>query len=156
MMSVCMRYARHREEATEILNMAFLKVFQRMEQYAKSENGNFEGWMYRIVVNTAIDFLRAEIKHKHSDVDHYMYVEDQSDLLAEMEAEQILLLVNELSPAYRAVFNLYVIEGYTHPEIGKMLGISEGTSKSNLAKARANLQQKIIALNKVNTRSYEK
>jgi RNA polymerase sigma-70 factor (ECF subfamily) len=148
MMGVCMRYASHREQATEILNMAFLKVFDSIKKFA-DKGGNLEAWIYRIVVNTAIDYLRSEMRHQHSDIEKSVYVEDTGDVLADLSAEQILEMVNELTPAYRAVFNLYVVEGYNHAEIGEMLGISEGTSKSNLAKARARLQEKIIQLNKV-------
>ena len=153
MMGVCMRYASHKEQATEILNMGFLKVFQNIKIFAE-QGGNIEGWMYRIMVNTSIDFLRSEIRHQHLDLEKTIYVEDTSDVIADLSAEQILEMVNQLTPAYRAVFNLYVVEGYNHNEIGKLLGINEGTSKSNLAKARARLQEKIIELNKVNVKVY--
>jgi len=155
MMGVCMRYASHREQATEMLNMGFLKVFKTIETFAK-KGGNLEGWMYRIIVNTCIDYLRSEIRHQHSDIEKSVYVEDTGDVISDLSAEQILEMVNQLTPAYRAVFNLYVVEGYNHNEIGEMLGISEGTSKSNLAKARAKLQEKIIAMNKVNISAYGK
>ena len=155
MMSVCMRYASHREQATEILNMGFLKVFDSIKKFAE-KGGNLEAWIYRIMVNTAIDYLRAEIRHQHADIEKTIYVEDTGDVIADLAAEQILEMVNELTPAYRAVFNLYVVEGYNHNEIGVLLGISEGTSKSNLAKARAKLQEKIIQLNKVNVSVYGK
>ena len=153
MMGVCMRYASHREQATEMLNLGFLKVFNSIPKYAE-KGSNLEAWMYRIMVNTAIDYLRAEIRHQHADIEKSVYVEDTADVLANLAAEQIMAMINELTPAYRAVFNLYVIEGYNHAEIGKLLGINEGTSKSNLAKARAKLQEKIIQLNKVNIGVY--
>ena len=153
MMGVCMRYASHREQATEMLNLGFLKVFNSIQKYAE-KGSNLEAWMYRIMVNTAIDYLRAEIRHQHADIEKSVYVEDTADVLADLAAEQIMAMINELTPAYRAVFNLYVIEGYNHAEIGKLLGINEGTSKSNLAKARAKLQEKIIQLNKVNLGVY--
>ena len=155
MMSVCIRYASHREQATEMLNMGFLKVFKTIKSFGK-KGGNLEGWIYRIMVNTAIDYLRSEIRHQHLDMERTVYVEDRSDVLADLAAEQILEMVNELTPAYRVVFNLYVVEGYNHGEIGKLLGISEGTSKSNLAKARAKMQEKIRELNKVNVSAYGK
>ncbi|MFN8322243.1 MAG: RNA polymerase sigma factor [Chitinophagales bacterium] len=153
MMGVCMRYASHREQATEMLNLGFLKVFNSIQKYAE-KGSNLEAWMYRIMVNTAIDYLRAEIRHQHADIEKSVYVEDTADVLADLATEQIMAMINELTPAYRAVFNLYVIEGYNHAEIGKLLGINEGTSKSNLAKARAKLQEKIIQLNKVNLGVY--
>ena len=155
MMGVCMRYSSHREQATEMLNLGFFKVFNTMESFAK-RGGNLEAWIYRIMVNTAIDYLRSEIRHQHSDIEKTVYAEDTSDVISDMAAEQILELVNKLTPAYRAVFNLYVVEGYNHSEVGELLGISEGTSKSNLAKARAKLQDMIIQLNKVNMIVYGK
>ncbi len=140
LMGVCMRYASCKSEAMEMLNNAFLKIFTSIEQY-KRGNGNFEGWMYRIVVNSAIDHLRKEIKHRHTDEEKAIFIETSEDILSALQAEEIIALVNKLSPAYRAVFNLYIVEGYTHQEIATQLNITEGTSKSNLAKARMNLQK---------------
>jgi len=155
MMGVCMRYSSHKEQATEILNLGFFKVFKTMESFAK-KGGNLEAWIYRIMVNTAIDYLRSEMRHQHADIEKSVYVEDTGDIISEMSAEHIMEMVNKLTPAYRAVFNLYVVEGYNHKEIGELLGISEGTSKSNLAKGRARLQEMIIQLNKVNISFYGK
>lgn len=155
MMGVCMRYANDKEMAMEMVNMGFLKVFKGIEKFYKA-GGNLEAWIYRIMVNTAIDYLRKEIRHQHSDIDKSVYVEDVSDVIADLGAEQILEMVNKLTPAYRAVFNLYVVEGYNHNEVGEILGISEGTSKSNLAKARAKLQAMIIESNKVMLTAYGK
>lgn len=155
MFGVCMRYSSHREQATEILNMAFFKIFKTIESFAQ-KGGNLEAWIYRIMVNTAIDYLRAEVRHQHSDIEKTVYVEDTSDVISDMSAEDIMRLVNRLTPAYRAVFNLYVVEGYNHKEIGDLLGISEGASKSNLAKARAKLQDMIIEQNKVKVNVYGK
>jgi len=155
MMGVCMRYSSHREQATEILNMGFFKVFKTIESFSE-RGGNLEAWLYRIMVNTAIDYLRSEVRHAHSDIEKTVFAEDAADVISEMSAEHILELVNKLSPAYRTVFNLYVVEGYNHGEIAKMLGVNEGTSKSNLAKARANLQAMIIEHNKVNLSLYGK
>ena len=155
MMGVCMRYSSHREQATEIMNTGFFKVFKTIEGFSK-KGGNLEAWIYRIMVNTAIDYLRSEIRHQHTDIEKSVYAEDSSDVISDLSAEQILEMVNQLTPAYRAVFNLYVVEGYNHAEIGELLGINEGTSKSNLAKARAKLQERIIQLNKVNISVYGK
>ena len=155
MMGVCMRYASHREQATEILNMGFLKVFDSIKKFAE-KGGSLESWIYRIMVNTAIDYLRAEIRHQHTDIEKSVYAEDTGDVISDLAAEQIFEMVNQLPPSYRAVFNLYVVEGYNHNEIGELLGISEGTSKSNLAKARAKLQEKIIQMNKVTISAYGK
>lgn len=155
MFGVCMRYASHKEQATEMLNLGFFKVFESIKKFAE-KGGNLEAWIYRIMVNTAIDYLRSELRHQHADIESTVYIEDAQDVIADLTAEQILQLVNQLTPGYRAVFNLYVIEGYNHSEIGEMLGISEGTSKSNLAKARARLQEKIIQLNYLNISGYAK
>src|SRR5271169_772601 len=122
MMGVCMRYSSHKEQATEILNIGFFKVFNTIESFAK-KGGNLEAWIYRIMVNTAIDYLRSEMRHQHSDIEKSVYVEDTGDIISELGAEQILEMVNKLTPAYRAVFNLYVVEGYNHKEIGELLGI---------------------------------
>lgn len=155
MMGVCMRYASHKEQATEMVNIGFFKVFKTIETFAQ-KGGNLEAWIYRIMVNTAIDYLRAEMRHKHDDIEKTVYVEDTADVIADLGVEHIMAMINQLTPGYRTVFNLYVIEGYGHAEIGEMLGISEGTSKSNLAKARAKLQDMIINSNKVNLSAYGK
>lgn len=155
MMGVCMRYASHKEQAREMVNIGFLKVYQTIETFGK-KGGNLEAWIYRIMVNTAIDYLRAELRHQHSEIEKTVYIEASNDVLADLAAEQIMEMVNKLTPAYRTVFNLYVVEGYNHKEIGEMLGISEGTSKSNLAKARVKLQDMLLEQNKVNTNVYGK
>jgi RNA polymerase sigma factor (sigma-70 family) len=157
MMGVCMRYASHKEQATEMLNMGFFKVFKTLESFAE-KGGNLEAWIYRIMVNNAIDCLRAEARHQHSDIDSisYNYAEDHVNVIAELNAEQILEYVNQLPVSYRTVFNLYVMEGHNHREIGELLGISEGTSKSNLAKARMKLQKMINDNNTVKATAYGK
>ncbi|WP_089321125.1 RNA polymerase sigma factor [Pontibacter ummariensis] len=139
-MSICVRYSKDAEEAREVLNDGFLKVFTRLDQYDNRKP--FKGWLRRIMINTALDNYRHNLKHYYlSDV------EDNSPAAEDFGAEQqlgyddLILLIRKLSPAYRAVFNLYAIDGYTHEEIAAMLHISVGTSKSNLAKARANLRE---------------
>jgi RNA polymerase sigma-70 factor (ECF subfamily) len=149
LMGVSMRYASCHDEAMEILNNGFFKIFTSIEQFNKS-GGNFEGWMYRIVVNTALDHLRKEIKHRHTEEEKAVFVEASGDVLSDLQAEEIIALINQLTPAYRAVFNLYVVEGFTHSEIAERLNITEGTSKSNLAKARINLQKLLKQAMKVN------
>jgi RNA polymerase sigma-70 factor (ECF subfamily) len=149
MMGVCLRYASCYDDAMEILNQAFFKIFSSIGQFS-SAGGNFEGWMYRIVVNTALDHLRKEMKHRHADEEKMVWIESSDNILSHLKAEEIIALINRLSPAYRAVFNLYVVEGYSHSEIADMLNISEGTSKSNLAKARLNLQKMLQDRMKVN------
>lgn len=148
MMGTCMRYAADRDQATEILNKGFLKVFTSVKDYRKQDNTGIEAWIHRIMVNTAIDHLRAEIRHRHSDIEQTIYMEDTADIVSDLTVDEIMAMVNSLTPAYRAVFNLYVVEGYTHPEIAKLLEINEGTSKSNLAKAKVKLR-KMIEQNRI-------
>ncbi len=139
-----MRYAPNREEALEIMNDGFLKVFQRIDTFDSSRP--FKAWLSKVMVNTAIDFLRSRKKLVFTDS-----IEQLSDLwkddkvIDKLSYDELLMHVQSLSPAYRTVFNLYVIEGYQHHEIAVMLGISIGTSKSNLFKAKKVLQVKIIS-----------
>ena len=140
-MSICARYSRTREEAKEILNDGFMKVFSKIDQY--NPDTSFEGWLRRIMINTAIDHYRKEVKHYHQvsiqDGEHVIPQIPVDDLVH----QDLLRLIQQLSPGYRAVFNLYVVDGYTHKEIGDILGISEGTSKSNLLKAREILRKRL-------------
>ncbi|PWL29610.1 MAG: RNA polymerase subunit sigma-70 [Fluviicola sp. XM-24bin1] len=147
MLGVCMRYARDRDSAEEMLQEGFIKVFDKLEGF--DDKGSFEGWMRRIIANTAIDQIRKSKKDPmltDNDEDFKLGSEDriveqeEADAL-EIRAEMAMEAIQQLSPAYRAVFNLYVMEEYTHKEIAEILNISEGTSKSNLAKAKMNLQK---------------
>lgn len=145
MLAVCLRYLRDRDSAQEVLQEGFIKVFDNIQHFDKK--GSFEGWMRRIIVNCAIDSIRKAKKD-------FILSENESDFktmpdddplneeweLTSLKAEIALEAINKLSPAYKAVFNLYVFESYTHKEIAEILDISEGTSKSNLAKAKMNLQ----------------
>ena len=143
MMGVCLRYARDREEARDILHEGFMKVFRNLAKF--NEGTNLGAWIRRIMINTAIDHYRKSAKMPNLvEINHAVHEIDVQDVVSEMSAQEILKLVQKLSPAYRTVFNLYVIEGYSHKEVGEKLGISEGTSKSNLAKARAKLQRMIL------------
>jgi RNA polymerase sigma-70 factor (ECF subfamily) len=147
MMAVSMRYIGERDSAQEVLQVSFLKVFDKLEHFDFS--GSLEGWMRRIVSNTAIDHLRKAKKNpflSDQDNDFKSMAEDpmQAQELLEhtqLKAELAQAAITKLSPAYRTVFNLYVIEERSHKEIAELLGISEGTSKSNLAKAKMNLQR---------------
>ena len=146
MLGVCMRYANDRDSAEEILQEGFIKIFDKLDVF--DYKGSFEGWMRRIMANTAIDRIRKRKKDPFltdNDEDFKLgganpMVEKEEDEFLGLKAELALEAINELSPAYKAVFNLYVIEEYTHKEIAEILGISEGTSKSNLAKAKMNLR----------------
>ena len=142
MMVVCMRYTHDREEARDVLHEGFMKVFSNLHKYTRGTN--LGAWIRRIMVNTAIDHYRKNAKRPNLvEINNAVHEADMQDVVSDMSAQEILEMIQRLSPAYRTVFNLYVVEGYSHKEVGKMLGISEGTSKSNLAKARAKLQQMI-------------
>lgn len=146
-MSICLRYTRTREEATEVLNDGFMKVFTKSEQYDSGKP--FKNWLARIMVNTALDYYRQHQKHYyHEGLDsdaHQIGVRETAT--SQLSHEELLGLVQSLPPAYRMAFNLYVLEGYTHEEIAEQLSISVGTSKSNLSRAREHLR---TALNKQN------
>ncbi len=151
MLGACMRYASDVDEAKDMLQDGFIKVFSNLEKY--NGEGSFEGWVRRIVVNTSIDALRKRknVRFYSLDDSEYEWLEDEGDGEIRWnqtlinETERVMKAVNALSPAYRTVFNLYVIEGYQHNEIAEMLGISTGTSKSNLAKAKMNLKNALGA-----------
>jgi RNA polymerase sigma factor (sigma-70 family) len=145
LLGVCMRYAKNRDEAEDMLHDGFIKIFGNIHQFGFQ--GSFEGWMRRIMVNTALEkFRKVKPVSRIDDV-----VETADDVSFDVtagaiDAQELLNLIQALSPQYRLVFNLYAIEGYTHKEIAEMLNISEGTSKSNLARARAILQQRVKIL----------
>ncbi len=149
MYGVCLRYSSNADEAKDILQDGFVKVFTKLGQFSFA--GSFEGWMKRIFVNTALEFYRVNKMHMyHSDVDA-AYTQAHNDFTVErMSQKEILAAINGLAPGYRAVLNLFIVEGYSHAEIGEMLGISEGTSKSQLSRARVQLQE---ALQQTKTKS---
>lgn len=141
MIAVCMRYTSSLEEAHDILHEGFIKVFNNLHLYQPTHP--LESWIKRVMVNTAIDHYRKNKKYAyHVDIDNAYSCFDHDSLhfVSQLTADEIMQLVQKLSPAYRTVFNLYIVEGYTHREISEMLEISEGTSKSNLAKARDKLK----------------
>ncbi len=146
MLSVGLRYLRSQEDAEEVLSNTFIKVFNKIDQF--KGDGPLGGWVRRIMVNESLNFL----KHKRN---LFLEVEEENHsafshqkLQEDINAEHLLLMIAELPLGYRTVFNLYAIEGYNHKEIGDMLGISENTSKSQLSKARKNLQKK-LAVNEI-------
>jgi RNA polymerase sigma-70 factor, ECF subfamily len=140
-MSIALRYVGVFEEAEEIVSDAFVKVFTRIDTHY-SLDISFKGWFRRILINTAIDRYRT-LKNKPpmQELHEAYQVEQEDDTIENLTREQILELVQQLPPQYRTVFNLYVVDGYTHPEIGEMLGISDLTSRSNLSRARQGLKQ---------------
>ncbi len=151
MMAVCLRYTKNTDQAKDILQDGFIKVFRSMEKFNRA--GSFEGWIRRIMVNTAIDHFRRT-KNAYLLLGEDRSIEDfgdqdEEDVLAEENEEEafdvkpadVINAMQKLTPAYRTVFNLYVFEELTHKEIAEMLGINIGTSKSNLAKAKNNLRK---------------
>ena len=150
MLGVSNRYARNSTDAEDILQDAFIKIFNKMEQF-KFE-GSFEGWIRRIVVNTALK--KYALRRYEKEVVGYEVKDKNESALdpsaySHLSAKDLLNLVSTLPDGYRLIFNLYVIEGYQHDEIAEMLGIQPGTSRSQLVKARNMLQKQIIQLQKV-------
>jgi RNA polymerase sigma-70 factor (ECF subfamily) len=142
MYAVCLRYAGNNDDAQDLLQEGFIKVFRNLEKYR--HEGSFEGWMRRIFVNTSIEQYRRKVHLNSISEQEERGIEDASvSVLDQLAERDIVQLVQELSPGYRAVFNLYVIEGYSHKEIAELLSISEGTSKSQLARAKSILQKKV-------------
>jgi RNA polymerase sigma factor (sigma-70 family) len=141
MLGVCMRYAKNREEAEEVLHEGFLRVFTYIKKF--NGTGSFEGWIRKIMVNCAL--LRYRNKsHLHSVIQldaERAVASDDPDIFAKLNAKELILLIQSLPAGYRLVFNLFVFEGFKHREIADALGISEGTSKSNLSDARSILQK---------------
>lgn len=147
MLAVCYRYARDHDEAQDIAHEGFIRVFKKLEGFKNT--GSLEGWIRRIIVNNAIDYVRAKKKlvfdNENETVLGNIYDEDY-DLIdvnevKKIKAELITELIQKLSPAYKTVFSLYVLEDYSHKDIANALGISVGTSKSNLAKAKMKLRE---------------
>jgi len=148
MMSVCRRYARHHLEAQDMMQEGFIKMFTNLHKF--SHEGSFEGWVRRIMINTALKKVsRKSFKNEEIGIsDHYDNSVDET-VLAKMSADELLVMVEELPDGYRVVFNMYVMEGYSHKEIGEALNIGESTSRSQLVKARRILQNKIIESQKI-------
>lgn len=142
MYGVCLRYAGNENDANDILQEGFIKVFKNLAKF-RSE-GSFEGWVRRIFVNTAIEQYRKKVKLYNVTEAQENYIEDTDlTVLDKLATNDIMKIINELSPGYKAVFNMHVIEGYSHKEIADMLGITEGTSKSQLARAKGVLKKLI-------------
>lgn len=140
MMGVCLRYANNEDEALDILHEGFIKVFKNISKYQAGTS--LGAWIRRIMVNTAIDYYRKTIRRRTEDITQaYDISSNDADAVSQCTEQEILDAIQQLSPAYRAVFNLYVIEGYSHKEIAEMLDITESTSRSNLVKARMKLKE---------------
>ena len=147
MMNVCFRYSKNTDDAQDLLQDGFVKVFSHLKSY--DFKGSFEGWIRKIMVNTAIDFYR---KNKGiyfvDDEDGFILetsrVESADSIYSDFGVDEIMNSIQQLSPVYKAVFNMYVIDGFSHKDIAEQLNISEGTSKSNLSKAKQNLQEILL------------
>jgi RNA polymerase sigma-70 factor (ECF subfamily) len=145
--AVSLQYSGNDEEARDILQEGFIKIFENLVTY--KHEGSFEGWIRRIIVNTALEKYRSKhLLHRVDDIDQIPEPDANPDNedYAGLQAVDLMTIIRELPPKYRMVFNLFAIEGYSHKEIGKMMNISEGTSKSNLSRARVILQRRVGSL----------
>ena len=140
--SICLRYSSNEQEVEEIINDGFLKIFTNLSKYDTTQP--FKAWLRTIMVNTAIDYYRSNKKYlMQIAIDEVEVADFDDDIISKLSTDEIMKLVQKLSPTYRMVFMLYVVEGYKHREIAERLGIQEGTSKSNLQDARLKLQEMI-------------
>lgn len=147
MLGVAMRYIRDKERAEDVLQDAFIKVFKNLERF--KHDGSLEGWIRRIVVNTALDQLRKN-KKRQGDLeldDSFIEITTNNFTEERLQAESLMKLVQELPEGYRTVFNMFAIEGYSHKEIAKKLGVTENTSKSQYSRAKTALREILKRLN---------
>ena len=143
MLSVCLQYIKDVHQAEDIMITAFMKVFTALKNF--EHKGSFEGWIRRIMINECISFIRVDKKVKFIE-DETFFEESHNNIESQFSVEDIQFLIDSLPEGYKMIFNLYAIEGFKHQEIATMLGISEGTSKSQLSHARKMLQENIIKL----------
>ena len=143
-MGLCLRYARNRDEAAEILNDGFFKIFTKLETFDRDRP--FKTWLGRVMINTALDQYRREAKHQvHEDIHSAENaVSENEDAVSHLAYQELIDMVQQLPPAYRTVFSLAVLDGYTHEDIAHELGISVGASKSNLSRAREKLKVMLV------------
>jgi RNA polymerase sigma factor (sigma-70 family) len=142
MYSVCLRYSNTSDDARDLLQEGFIKIFKNLEKYRG--DGSFEGWVRRIFVNTSIEhFRRATTTQSVTETHENTFEDKEWSAFDNLAQKDIFNMIKDLSPGYKQVFNMYVIEGYSHKEIGDIMGISEGTSKSQLARAKMILQKMV-------------
>jgi len=149
LLGVCVRYIRNRSKAEDVLQEGFIKIYQKIGTF--EGRGSFEGWMKRIMVNTAINYLKSNKKFRleeefnSNSVDHSQdaFEDERVEVDREINQEALIGIINELPSGYKLVFNMYVMEGYAHQEIADSLGISVGTSKSQLSKAKRYLRERV-------------
>jgi RNA polymerase sigma-70 factor (ECF subfamily) len=140
LMGVCLRYSSNQQDAMDILHEGFIKILNNIHKYQPGTS--LIAWMRRIIVNTAIDYYRMQSRRRTDDLDTaYSVQSSEPDALSKLTVQEIIKCIQQLSPAYRSVFNLYVVEGYSHKEIAAILEITDSTSRSNLVKARAKLKE---------------
>lgn len=143
MFGICLRYCGNYDEAKDVLQDGFIKVFTKMHQFGFQ--GSFEGWLKKIFVNTALEHQRGlKITKYHLGTEQAEHLPINEDILGKISQKEIVNILQQMAPGYRNVLNLYIIEGYSHAEIAEMLNINEGTSKSQLSRARSILQKAIL------------
>ncbi len=153
MLAICMRYAKDRMEAEDVLQLGYIKMFKSLESYRNE--GSAEGWIRRIMVNTAIESYRKNLRTLN-----VVQIEEVHDLpssgfdLNNLGMQDLLNIIQKLADGYRIVFNMFVIEGYSHKEIAESLGITEATSKSQLSRARSILKEEILKMERLNYATY--
>ena len=142
MFGLCLQYADNYDDASDIMQEGFIKVYHKMDQY--KGKGSFEGWMRRIMINSALERYRSQL-HMYPLTEQVVKRDEMiyEEVIDKLSANDLIKMVHELPPRYRMVFNLYAIEGYSHKEIAEMMEITTGTSKSNLSRARDILQQRV-------------
>lgn len=139
LLPICQRYAKDDQEAQDLLHDGFIKAFNKIDKYQIGTS--LEAWLKRLMINSCIDHYRKQKKYRSKDIGEAFYLEDPDPLIVDtLNAEEIIKAIQYMAPSYRVVFNMYIIEGYTHREIAEKLGVSESTSRSNLLKARKKLQ----------------
>jgi RNA polymerase sigma factor (sigma-70 family) len=156
MYAVCMRYSDNSNDAQDLLQEGFIKVYKNLHRFRAE--GSFEGWIRRVFITSSIEHFRRKKLNLASVSEREESTIENKDFSAldRLAEKDIIHLIQELSPGYRTVFNLYVIEGYSHREIGDQLGISEGTSKSQLARAKAILQKRVTQYLSDTKKSYSR
>jgi len=161
LLGLCKRYCGNIEDAEDVLHAGFIKILQNLDKFKPRNNGSFEGWIKRIMVNTALNHIRSKTKERNffdfdtlQEVIHLQETEEENlffkEITGKISKEELMAMICALPAGYRAVFNLYVFESYSHKEISEILGCSENTSKSQLSKARSVLRKQLKqVLNKI-------
>jgi RNA polymerase sigma factor (sigma-70 family) len=148
MLGLCRRYVKGELEAEDVMIKGFMKVFSKINTF--EEKGSFEGWMKRIMINESLGYIRKnKAMYLETDIEAADKEPDLDKISTALEAKDLLRMINELPSGYRTIFNLFAIEGYSHKEIGELLGINENTSKSQLSRARMHLQKKLLATERI-------